>query len=242
MSPRKRKRRITREQAQQHREAVRRGQRMATEAPDRWEYAQSLRDAGHSLDDIAGALGVTRQRVQQKTRCPVRVAKTHLDPILVVRALRDPSSDSIATLGANAGWDGGTVLGCLNELGMAGAAKRLMRWRRAAPTRRRHAALIRAEYDLRGRTPTLCELSQAMSPDATPALAAATFRSVFGSIQRAMEYAGVPHRSVHARGAAKFANPSRGPSIVCRKGHTRRQQPSGFWTCDTCRATRRRAA
>lgn len=169
----------------------------------RWVYAQELRNAGHTLEDIGRTLGVTRERVRQKTTVPGHVPSDIVPGADVARLLacvRDPATMSTAPLVAIRG-DARRVL---TRMGRWDAAVRLFRWRRTAPRRRYIAGVIQGEFRRHGRTPTLLELSVAFGVG--PTAAAPMLVATFGSVRAAMEYAGVPHRSVHATGAAKFAH------------------------------------
>lgn len=180
----------------------------------RWEYAQTLRDAGWSLEMIGDALGVTRERVRQKTTRVARSGKSEpVDPVKVVALVRRPDIDGIPALERASGIGAVSLQECLAALRLYPAVLRLFHWRRAAPGRRHLASIIRAEYERLGRTPTLRELARAMNVGPTaagPRLAAA-----FGTIREAMQYAGVPHRA-------------RGGQTHCRRGHVL-ADPSSYW-------------
>jgi len=229
MSPKKRRRRYSVQQQRAIAASIR-GTQETARNPDRWVYAQSLRDAGHTLDDIGKALGVTRERVRQKTQACGFAAS--VDPIMLVRLIRaQVGVTSYEGLAAAIGVGAGSVIECVDLLSMRGAVDRLFRWRRHAPTRRRYAAIVLNLAARLGRTPTYAELAEVLGIPKTHA--APKLASIFGSGPQLWRYVGLtPNR----RGAPGHRN--RGPSPTCRRGHPRRVAPGGYWTCDECNRQR----
>lgn len=198
--------------------------------PEKWAYAQSLRDAGWTLDAIGASLGCTRERVRQKTLGRGQSGSAHpVDPIKLTALLRDPTVTSLAIIVERTGHSTTTLRECYTALGLLPAALRLMRWRRIAPTRRRYAALILREYERLGRTPTTHELSAAMGMN--PTASAPILGNVFGSVRRAMEYVGIEPRS--PGGPGHLVARRRGPT--CTKcGTPWHVTKSGFEYCKVC--------
>lgn len=200
--------------------------------PDRWVYAQSLRDAGHTLADIGKALGVSAERVRQMTKPSGENGGRLVDPIAIMRALRDPTVTSVPQIEARCGTT--TAIECLTEMGLRDAALRLLRWRRTFPSRQRYRSAVEREVNRLGRVPTYSELDKALgiSPGASAPLA----RSIFGDCAAMWRYVGLTPRERGSPGHVSVDSPTRtgARSDTCFKGHTKQTTPSGRRRCPTC--------
>lgn len=163
---------------------------------DRQAYAQSMRDAGYTLEEIGGVLGVTRERVRQITTKALRGSNT--DSLAILAAIRDPSIITMGQLSVRVGHHHETVSTCIAALGLSVAVHRLLRWRRTFPTRQRYAAAIRHEYERLGRTPTCLEIAAKLN--IAPTSGCASLHQVFGSQIRAMQYVGIEPRRAGSPG------------------------------------------
>ncbi len=209
-----------------------------TPNPDRWAYAQSLRDAGWTLEEIGQSLGLTRERIRQKTtkRNAVSGSADRIDALRLVSILRGSPITTLNELATASGHGLVSVRECLTQLGMLRSATRLLRWRRTVPTRRRHAALIRAEYDRLGRTPTLHELATAMGVN--PGAAAPILTDAFGSVRAAMRYVGIEPRGA---GGPGHTRPKRKRTHCPRCGDKIHEAPCGARRCLRCRRAYQKA-
>jgi len=170
------------------------GRRGPAPKPEKWALAQSLRDSGHTLEAVGKVLGVTRERVRQKTKKPVGINAREVDPMRLIAALRQRDVWNIPDLAKAANMSDDRVRRCLAELGMSDAAHRLMHWRRTFPERNRVSTVIRDVAARLGRTPTISEISRALGVG--PTAAAPKLVATFGSIRAAMLYCDLEPRSV----------------------------------------------
>lgn len=204
--------------------ASRRGVEENLRNPDRWVYAKSLRDAGHSLQTVADVLGVSRERVRQK------LGKGHMasmaDPIRLMRAVRDPSITSYIGAGKAVGIDNGQATDCIAALGLRPAVDRLFRWRREAVHRIKFSRIIQAEAKRLGRTPTWTEIGKA----AHVKYPAQYLQRYFGPLAKLWEYVGLTPRPLGGAGHTRAPDPT-----TCRRGHPKKQTSKGQWWCPTCR-------
>lgn len=124
---------------------------------ERDELVRALRDGGHTQAEIAEQMGVSRQRIHQLVGS-YTVQVSSLDPIRVMRALRDPQTTCAVHVREAAGISLPQFATFLAETGLRPAVLRLFRWRKMGRLRQRFATKALALAAQLGRTPTVKEV------------------------------------------------------------------------------------
>jgi hypothetical protein len=200
-------------------------------------YVLSLREAGYTLAEIGGEIGVSRERVRQLLeRAGAGALKasggvTRLDPIAVLRAARAPGVMSLGDVAERAGRPRNgaeytAMLRLVKQLGVYPALKRLYRWRFRSARRREVLDALRAWCTVHGRMPTTTELNDPAISDLPWGMACVT---AFGSLPTMWAALGVaPRQSGHHGHRSARAGSLR--SGACLRGHP--------WTPENTRVIR----
>lgn len=188
--------------------------------PERDAHMVALRHAGHTLDEIGAAHGITRERARQiLERNGVTSKKerrsTSLDPIAVLRFARSREADSIRSVARRFRTNAEIVSKLLDALGVREAVKRLYRMR--SPSGRDVSlARLRAFIGREGRLPYARELGTVTGTPRRPDLPSApSIIQQFGSLPAAWAALGYESR---AKGSPGHRTP-RQIATHCRRGH-----------------------
>jgi hypothetical protein len=213
---------------------------------ERDQYVAELRRSGHTLEQIAGTLGVSRERVRQLAKragAPrPAVAASGIDPVALLRFARSRECRSMRHCARHFGLPHRTVNIAFRELGVARALKRLYRWRRRSNLRARIIVALRAFAAKHGRAPTSEEMCDRKNGLPYPAEVA----RVFGGCATGFWAAGLEPRATGPLGHLH-----REPATHCRRGHPFTPEntytgvrPSGkrYRLCKECQRFRDRRA
>lgn len=191
----------------------------ATPGPDRDAYIIAMRSAGHTLDAIADTLGISRERVRQlaeRAGAPVpgqgQNNASIIDPLTIMRYIRDPGTRTMKQVARHIGCSDQAVTRVLAELGLGETVRRLFRWRRGAPRRRRIVGQLQAFAAKHGRAPTLVECNSMAEPGLPWG---GEIVAVFGSTTAGYRAAGFEPRPV---GGPGHVHGRRLPTH-CKRGH-----------------------
>lgn len=221
---------------------------ISNRSPERDAFVVSLRQAGHTLQEIGDMLGVSRERARQLLeRQGVTKASVaaKVDPLAVLRFARSRECRSFSDIKRHFGTDGVQERKALRALGVGRALRRLFRLRHRAAMQQQIVSQLRTFVEREGRNPTTLELTNHRRPD-LPSWMTAT--RLFGSLEAAYEAAGLRYvrRPV---GYPSHMKPRKGTlaSGFCRNGHAWTPDNTATYTrpdgteVHVCRACQRSA-
>ena len=139
---------------------------------ERVERIVALRRGGATLEGIAQVIGVSRERVRQleaKSTDPLVGPAARIDPLRLIRAVRDPATTSIHNIAKTLHSSDAEITRCLKELGLLPAVRRLFRMRKGSrrravmePRREAMVTAVKACAERLGRDPTIHEMYEAI--------------------------------------------------------------------------------
>lgn len=188
---------------------------------DRRAFARAMRDAGHTLEEIGGALGVTRERVRQylvgdtSTRGVTSRVEgfVNVDPVKLAAAYQ--RTNSVGSAARESGCSTKAAARALRELGLWSPGGH---WREHR--QRRHAEIVEIVRTLArelGRTPIAKEIGWRLCPvaanDNTAQVRAhQDGRRYFGSYAAMIRAAGCEPRGKGGKGHRRRVR------VTCKKG------------------------
>lgn len=152
---------------------------------DRNEALCALAGAGYSRTELAGWVGISRERVRQIVgNLGERGRMSQIDPMPIMRTVRRGNHETLAGIARDAGVPTSSVHWTIEWLGKGPAIRRLFR----ARYRRRLLIALRMEAQRRGRIPSAFERGRCH-----PMLG--SYQREFGSWNNAIRCAGMVPRS-----------------------------------------------